>query len=239
MIKAQKQLIPPAFWRKEKAAMQISKVSLTLSACVLVAALNVHAQDNAAQAAARAALASKLFEMDASSPSPTNAPAAAPAATTQPAPAATPSISDAPPATTIPSNEPAMAPVGGDANSKPDKKAQKEAAKRAAALKAKEDAAAKAQADADARAQKIAEKQAEKQHAAEVAAAEKQAKLNTDAAMKPPVPVTVTMPDMAAPPPPISAAKQQQLADLLVKYQADQITPDEYQKQRADIMAQP
>ena len=76
MIKAQKQLIPAAIWRKEKAAMQIFKVSLLSCACLLAVALNVHAQDNAAQAAARAALASKLFEMDASSPSPTNTPAA-------------------------------------------------------------------------------------------------------------------------------------------------------------------
>jgi hypothetical protein len=238
----QKQLIPAKIWRKEKAAMQIFKVSLLSCACLLAVALNVHAQDNAAQAAARAALAAKLFEMDASSPSPTNNPATK----AQPAPAPKAPIADAPPATTVPAHEPVMIPVGGGTNSKADQQAKKDAAKQAAALKAKEDAAAKAQAKADAdkaaadaKAQKLAEKQAEKQHAAEVAAAEKQAKLNTDAAMKPPAPAAVTMPDMAAPPPPISAAKQQQLADLLAKYQADQITPDEYQKQRADIMAQP
>jgi hypothetical protein len=232
MIKAQKQLIPAAIWRKEKAAMQIFKVTLLFCACVLAAAPNVHAQDNAAQAAARAALASKLFEMDAGTPAPTNSPAATAAAKS--------TIDDMPPAKTVPSNEPVMVPVGGD--SKP----QNVSAKQAAALKAKEDAAAKAQAKADAdkaaadaKAKKLADKEAAKQHAAEVAAAEKQAKLNTDAAMKPPAPVPVTMPDMVAPPPPISAAKQQQLADLLVKYQTDQITPDEYQKQRADIMAQP
>jgi hypothetical protein len=38
---------------------------------------------------------------------------------------------------------------------------------------------------------------------------------------------------------PISAAKEAQLQALLVKYRADQITPEEYQKQRAEILAQP
>jgi hypothetical protein len=38
---------------------------------------------------------------------------------------------------------------------------------------------------------------------------------------------------------PISAAKEAQLKALLGKYKADQITPVEYQKQRAEILAQP
>jgi hypothetical protein len=38
---------------------------------------------------------------------------------------------------------------------------------------------------------------------------------------------------------PISAAKEAQLRALLAKYKADQITPEEYQKQRAEILAQP
>ncbi len=38
---------------------------------------------------------------------------------------------------------------------------------------------------------------------------------------------------------PISAAKEAQLRALLAKYKADQITPVEYQKQRAEILAQP
>jgi hypothetical protein len=42
-----------------------------------------------------------------------------------------------------------------------------------------------------------------------------------------------------APPLPISAAKEAQLQALLAKYKADQITPVEYQKQRAEILAQP
>ena len=51
----------------------------------------------------------------------------------------------------------------------------------------------------------------------------------TDLGMKP----------IAAPPLPINASKQDRLAALLQKYQADQITPDEYHSQRAAILAEP
>ena len=38
---------------------------------------------------------------------------------------------------------------------------------------------------------------------------------------------------------PISAAKEAQLQALLAKYKADQISPEAYYKQRAEILAQP
>jgi len=38
---------------------------------------------------------------------------------------------------------------------------------------------------------------------------------------------------------PVSAAQQAQLQALLAKYKANQITPEEYHKQRAEILAQP
>jgi hypothetical protein len=44
---------------------------------------------------------------------------------------------------------------------------------------------------------------------------------------------------IAAPPVPISAAKQAQLQALLEKYKADQITPGEYHTERAKILAEP
>jgi hypothetical protein len=44
---------------------------------------------------------------------------------------------------------------------------------------------------------------------------------------------------IVAPPLPISAAKQQQLAALLAQYQADQISPEQYHTQRAAILAAP
>jgi hypothetical protein len=49
----------------------------------------------------------------------------------------------------------------------------------------------------------------------------------------------IGMKPIAAPPLPISASKQDRLAALLQKYQADQITPDEYHSQRAAILAEP
>jgi len=47
------------------------------------------------------------------------------------------------------------------------------------------------------------------------------------------------MKPIAAPPLPISASKQERLEALLVKYKADQITPEEYHQQRAAILAEP
>jgi hypothetical protein len=57
-----------------------------------------------------------------------------------------------------------------------------------------------------------------------------------------PVPPPVTpmpiqqSPSMTAPPPPISADQQQQLQQLLSKYMANQITPAQYQEERAAIL---
>ena len=42
-----------------------------------------------------------------------------------------------------------------------------------------------------------------------------------------------------APPPPVSAQKVAELQALLAKYMANQVSPDEYQKQRAAILAEP
>ena len=48
-----------------------------------------------------------------------------------------------------------------------------------------------------------------------------------------------TIPPSEIAPPPLSADKDQRLKDLLRKYQADEITPDQYQKERAKILAEP
>ena len=50
---------------------------------------------------------------------------------------------------------------------------------------------------------------------------------------------STTYQPILAPDLPISTAKQEQLQALLVKYKADQITPNEYHAQRAAILAQP
>jgi hypothetical protein len=48
-----------------------------------------------------------------------------------------------------------------------------------------------------------------------------------------------SFPPLQAPPSSVSAAKQQRLNDLLYKYKADQITPEQYHQQRAKILAEP
>ena len=42
-----------------------------------------------------------------------------------------------------------------------------------------------------------------------------------------------------APPPAISASKEARLAELLRKYKADEITPEEYHQQRAKVLSEP
>lgn len=44
---------------------------------------------------------------------------------------------------------------------------------------------------------------------------------------------------LESPPLPISADKQQRLADLLQKYKADELTPEQYHQARAKILAEP
>jgi len=55
--------------------------------------------------------------------------------------------------------------------------------------------------------------------------------------MKPQVPGS--FPSLEGPALPISAEKDQLLKDLLRKYRADELTPEEYQSQRAKILAGP
>ena len=49
----------------------------------------------------------------------------------------------------------------------------------------------------------------------------------------------LAFPPIQGPPPSISADKQQRLAELLRKYKAEEITPEEYHQQRAKIMSEP
>jgi 2-oxoglutarate dehydrogenase E2 component (dihydrolipoamide succinyltransferase) len=46
-------------------------------------------------------------------------------------------------------------------------------------------------------------------------------------------------PPLEGPPLPISSEKQQQLRELLQRYKADQVTPEQYQTERAKILAAP
>jgi hypothetical protein len=146
--------------------MQTTKISVLVCALAFSAAVTIRAVDTPAQAAARAAVAAKLLELDAETPPWTNT-AAKPAAVT-------------PAEKTV-----VMTPVNGET------KAQKEAAKKAAAK-----AALAASANPE---------------------------------LKP----------IVAPASPLSATKELRLQDLLVKYKADQVSPEEYQRQRAAILAEP
>ena len=187
--------------------MQISKISLALCVLALGATPVIRAADTAAQASARAALVSKLFEIGAETPV-TNKTSAAQVQTEVVAPAAAPIVKPR-----VKATEPVMVPMDkskakaeqatmearqkaekaakqADAERKADElKAQKQTAKIAALHKEKDEAAAKAQAKAkakaeaeqavvDTKAKKLAKKQAAEQKAAEVAAAKKQVKFN-------------------------------------------------------------
>ena len=74
----------------------------------------------------------------------------------------------------------------------------------------------------------------------------KPVKPQTTPVAKPPPPAnagyagkTLGLKPIDAPPPPVSAKKEAELQALLAKYMADQVTPEEYQKARAAILAEP
>ena len=136
-----------------------------------------------------------------------------------------------------------------DAKAAADKKAKQEAA----AAKAKQDAAqAAAQLKAKKEAQAAADAKA-KQDALQ-AAAEKKAKAEADkklaelkqAETEAAKPGKMDSPgaelglhQIAAPALPIAASKESRLQTLLGKYKTNQLTPEEYHKQRAAILAEP
>jgi hypothetical protein len=99
----------------------------------------------------------------------------------------------------------------------------------------------KKQAEANAKAQKEAEKKAKAEAEAKKKADAKAEKGNkgqaaTNAPAAKPGPA---FKPLERPPSPVSAEKDQRLAELLRKYKADEITPNEYFKERAKILAEP
>jgi hypothetical protein len=116
-----------------------------------------------------------------------------------------------------------------------DLKAKKEADRKAAKQKAADEAAAKAQAKAKAKAD-----------ARQAAAAKAQAGApGAVPAVKPPpasapyAGKTQGFQPVEAPPPPVSAQKEAELQALLARYMANQVSPEEYQKERTAILAEP
>jgi hypothetical protein len=167
--------------------MKISKLLPTLCALAVGAnCLTAQAEDTPDQAAARNALAQKLFELSAQPPPATNAVAEKPAVAPEPT-AVTTSQPATPPAAVAPENsvpkvesapktlddDVVMTPVNNKAA-----KAKAKADKAAAAVKAKQEAA---QAAADLKAKKEADKKLAAQRAAEAKAAKAQAKAQAKA----------------------------------------------------------
>jgi hypothetical protein len=143
-----------------------------------------------------------------------------------------------------------------------DLKAKKEAEKKLAAQRATDAKTTANQAAANAAAKADTDKQLAAQKAALVAALANRPVTETKPTTQPvPPPAAVAkaepaaqpvktadvnfagkdlgMKPMEAPALPISSSKEDQLQALLAKYKADQITPEEYHKQRAAILAQP
>jgi hypothetical protein len=156
--------------------------------------------------------------------------------------------------------------VEADAKKKADAKAKKEAEKKAKAeaeakkkddTKAREEAEAKATAEkgkstqaatnapaadkpatkAEAEAKKKADAKARKE--AEAKAKAEKGKPSQTAADAPVVKKGTPVKPLESPPLPISADKDQRLQELLKKYRADQLTPEQYQAERAKILAEP
>jgi len=102
--------------------------------------------------------------------------------------------------------------------------------KKQAAEKKKAEKAAKAEAEKKAKAEK-------QQQAAAKPAGKSTAATGTN--QPPKIKGTLTLKPIEGPPLPLSADKQQRLAELLQKYKADQITPEQYHTERAKILAEP
>jgi hypothetical protein len=221
--------------------MQFSKfMPLVCAAAFCAGFITARAEDNPAQAAARVALEEKMRELDAQEAA-TNAEAppaivVTPSGATQEQPSApaaavttTPAPAESQPAATAPTETQPASPTTSSGI----------------------DASAAARAVLD-----------QKMHELDAQQTSTNAETPTVSTTIPSSAETVQTPVLAAPPappqasanypgkdlglnpieapaPPISADKQAQLQTLLAKYMADQITPEEYHKQRAEILAEP
>ncbi len=169
--------------------MQIPKIAVIFCTFALTATI-VQAADNADQAAARAALVAKLFELSAQE-------------------AQTNTFKVAPKT---------VAPVAAKATVAVEKP---KAAAKVVAPTVKTETKTVVKKD-----KPVVKKEAPKKEVVkkEIPAAKPVIKTSSDFA------------PIAAPALPLSAIKQQKLQDLLAKYKADQITPEEYHRQRAVIL---
>jgi hypothetical protein len=232
-------VLHPSWICLKTSVMQISKLSVAICATFVgVLPLAVHAADSEAQAKAREALEKAMSQpatqttptpsapVQPQQPAPAPAPAAAPAAVQ---PAAQP-VPAAPAATTT--STPSVRMLNAPSPMSPDDTDKVRAALR----------------------QKMAEQQNQPVAVAVTPPPTKpvtptQPKPGTTVNPPPPHVVYVpspppTQPALAptkvvAPPLPISATKEAQLQELLIRYKADQISPEDYHKERAKILAGP
>lgn len=219
--------------------MQISKSFLVVCAAAYCAALlPLHAADTEAQIKARSALEQKLNELQMQSqavipPQREAAPAAVPAPAVEPAVAAAPSA----PAPVL-----ALPPA---ADSESIAKAREALRQKLAELEAQPaqpivqpaPAPAPAAAEPAPAATTVVQKAAAP--AGEAAAAPAPAPKQKPAKKSVSPQVTQSFPQIEGPAPAVAADKQQRLDELLRKYRADQVTPEEYHQQRAKILAEP
>ena len=196
--------------------MQFPKASLVIGALALGAAGSLCAADNPAQAAARMAMVQKLSELSAQSPSATNAAAAPKVAAAKPVKAKTPAASKVktrPPGNPAAPTAAAVTPTVIAAQPAP---VAEPVAPRPAVMT---NACAQTKAD-------LKTAPAPAKNAGPAAAAWYPGK-------------ETGLPPLVAPASPLTASQESKLQALLAKYKADQITSEQYQQQRAAILAVP
>lgn len=244
--------------------MQISKSLLVICASVIcTGAFSVRGGDNPAQAKAREALEKALKEPPPQPPAPAPPPPAPakPAETqsvAQPAPPPTPAAVPAPaPMPEVAAQPTPIATAVSPAPPNPETKAKLREAlnKKLDELRAQEGQNNRDKAQAALRQAQDAARQNPQQYPPAQAPPNAANPQPPQVQAIPVSPAPPAMPSAPAPkaslktaqafPPiqgpdlPISAAKQQRLSELLSKYRADQITPEQYHVQRAKILAGP
>jgi len=222
--------------------MRISKLLSAVSvAAFLAGSLAARAQDTPDQAAARAALMDKMSELNAQQNQPTNAPTAQ----TQTAPAVTAVPETTPPPVAAPAPPPVIVvtasgteqePAGQPTNvvPVPPSAAAPVAPSGNSSMFTPVPPPSNPDAQAGTPPPDLVPVQPAKPAAPAVAPAVKPAPANVSYAGK-----TLGFKPVEAPPPPVSAQKEAELQALLARYMANQVSPDEYQKERAAILAEP
>jgi hypothetical protein len=224
--------------------MQISKCFLVVCAATYcTVALPLRAADTDTDNKLREALRQKMSDLQAQ-PTPQPAPVA------KPLPAATQPIPTPPPAVVqpVPAPPPAAQPppavaqpaptVSPPVDQKNIDKARETLHRQMAELENQPPAATAATIPSPKMADSQPGQEPVKAKAQETAG-KPEAQPKSEKALNKPAKAASAFTPIQAPPPAVSADKQTRLAELLRKYKADQITPEEYHQQRAKILSEP